>query len=89
MIDIDAIEREFIAKGAQLDGAWDWANDHGPDLIVEVKRLQFEMEQARDEFRSAIKCAYVAGAVAMAEHAGLPTDDLDEGGYDYASSVMK
>lgn len=36
----------------------------------------------------ALKNAWVAGARHMAEYAGLPTDDLDEGGYDYAASVL-
>jgi hypothetical protein len=38
-----------------------------------------------DELSDALKNAWIAGASHMAEYLGAPTDDLDEGGYDYAA----
>ena len=81
------IEREFVDKADGLDGGWDWANDHGPDLIAELGRHI----NLADELRDQLKDAFVAGCIEMLNwlHAAMPQDDLDEAGYDYASSVIK
>lgn len=46
-------------------------------------------EAAEDERHEALKTAFVAGCCAALTwtHSGMPQDDLDEAGYDYATSV--
>lgn len=42
-----------------------------------------------DDIREALKDAFVAGCCAVLTwtNSGMPQDDLDEAGYDYAASV--
>jgi len=44
-----------------------------------------------DGAREGLKSAFVAGCCAVLTwtNSGMPQDDLDEAGYDYATSVMK
>lgn len=63
--------------------AWMLLRDHGLALIEAV-------EGREDERREELKTAFVAGCCAVLTwtHSGMPQDDLDEAGYDYASQIL-
>lgn len=68
------------------------------ELLQEVRSLRLDLTRAReaqgellDDERARLKDAFVAGCCAVLTwtHSGMPQDDLDEAGYDYAASVLK
>lgn len=65
-----------------------YATGHGDTVEEMLGELVLHL---RDERTEELKTAFVAGCCAVLTwtHSGMPQDDLDEAGYDYAASVLK
>jgi hypothetical protein len=67
---------------------WDEYNKRHA-LHAEIATLRSQLAEAREERREDLKRAFVAGCCAVLTwtKSGMPQDDLDEAGYDYAATV--
>lgn len=67
-------------------------NKRSVDVLVLAQLLAAarEGEEAKDELQYQLKDAFVAGCCAVLTwtHSGMPQDDLDEAGYDYATTFL-
>jgi hypothetical protein len=44
---LDQIEREFQKNAGSLDGAWNWANDYGAEIIALARQRDALLEAAK------------------------------------------
>ncbi len=60
-------------------------------LLTTLASLRAREGTARDELRESLKHAFVAGCCAVLTwtNSGMPQDDLDEAGYDYAAAALE
>lgn len=59
--------------------------------VTDQLAAKWNRRAADDELRGQLTSAFVAGCCAVLTwtNSGMPQDDLDEAGYDYATSVMR
>lgn len=86
---LDYRTRELASIGLPPEAGWLMASkDDWADRAIYAERKLSALIDGQEE---SLKRAFVAGCCAVLTwtHSGMPQDDLDEAGYDYAATVMR
>ena len=81
---------EKISMGFPACVATEMVGEEGADALVQMLNKSLLTDAMEDELPAMLKNAFVAGCCAVLTwtKSGMPQDDLDEAGYDYAASVL-